>query len=253
MLQLRRGQLQEHGVALRHTPLATLDKAVPDLGLLPNLFEDEALQHLTHHEGHHGGEGVDGLDDCAHEQEGQLLLLAQLVEHNHQHVLATVHKAGADETRMAIEAAAEAHKEWAHWPWEDRAAVFLKAAELLAGPYRDILNASTMLGQSKTAHQAEIDAACELIDFWRFNPHYVRSMMEDAQPPVTGHRGGIHNSVTRAVLKPTHMIGGYAQQSYGFNYHGTVGSNRDEFVIVRKLDKVDWMDEPLDASASAAE
>lgn len=56
-------------------------------------------------------------------------------------------------------------------------------------------------------------------------------------------RGGIHNSVTRTVLKPTHMIGGYAQQSYGFNYYGTVGSNRDEFVIVRKMDKVHWMDE----------
>jgi nitrate reductase alpha subunit len=61
---------------------------------------------------------------------------------------------------------------------------------------------------------------------------------------ITGKRGGIHNSVTRAVLKPTHMIGGYAQQSYGFNYYGTVGSNRDEFVIVRKLSKVDWLDKP---------
>jgi len=60
----------------------------------------------------------------------------------------------------------------------------------------------------------------------------------------TGQRGGIHNSVTRAVLKPTHMIGGYAQQSYGFNYYGTVGSNRDEFVIIRKIAKVDWLDEP---------
>ena len=61
---------------------------------------------------------------------------------------------------------------------------------------------------------------------------------------MTGQRGGIHNSVTRAVLKPTHMIGGYAQQSYGFNYYGTVGSNRDEFVIVRKMTKVDWLDTP---------
>ena len=60
----------------------------------------------------------------------------------------------------------------------------------------------------------------------------------------TGQRGGIHNSVTRVVLKPTHMIGGYAQQSYGFNYYGTVGSNRDEFVIVRKMVKVDWLDTP---------
>ncbi|MFZ4703764.1 MAG: molybdopterin dinucleotide binding domain-containing protein, partial [Candidatus Methylumidiphilus sp.] len=61
---------------------------------------------------------------------------------------------------------------------------------------------------------------------------------------TTGQRGGIHNSVTRATLKPTHMIGGYAQQSYGFNYYGTVGANRDEFVIVRKMDKVDWLEEP---------
>ncbi len=69
---------------------------------------------------------------------------------------------------------------------------------------------------------------------------------------TTGHRGGIHNSVTRATLKPTHMIGGYAQQSYGFNYYGTVGSNRDEFVIVRKMDNVDWLDRPT-ISAEAAE
>jgi nitrate reductase alpha subunit len=57
---------------------------------------------------------------------------------------------------------------------------------------------------------------------------------------ITGHRGGIHNSVTRAVVKPTHMIGGYAQLAYGFNYYGTVGSNRDEFVVVRKLPRVEW-------------
>jgi nitrate reductase alpha subunit len=59
---------------------------------------------------------------------------------------------------------------------------------------------------------------------------------------ITGLRGGIHNSVTRTMLKPTHMVGGYAQLSYGFNYYGTVGSNRDEFVIVRKLNKIDWLD-----------
>jgi nitrate reductase alpha subunit len=61
---------------------------------------------------------------------------------------------------------------------------------------------------------------------------------------ITGQRGGIHNSVTRTVLKPTHMIGGYAQQSYGFNYYGTIGTNRDEFVIIRKMSKVDWLDKP---------
>jgi nitrate reductase alpha subunit len=67
---------------------------------------------------------------------------------------------------------------------------------------------------------------------------------------VTGTRGGIHNSVTRTVTKPTHMIGGYAQQSYGFNYYGTIGTNRDEFVIVRKMKNVDWLDEPADTAAA---
>jgi len=62
---------------------------------------------------------------------------------------------------------------------------------------------------------------------------------------VTGQRGGIHNSVTRIVLKPTHMIGGYAQFSYGFNYYGTIGTNRDEFVVVRKMVKIDWLDTPV--------
>ena len=70
---------------------------------------------------------------------------------------------------------------------------------------------------------------------------------------LTGQRGGIHNSVTRAVLKPTHMIGGYAQQSYGFNYYGTIGTNRDEFVIVRKMEKVDWLEGPAVAAKEAAE
>jgi nitrate reductase alpha subunit len=67
---------------------------------------------------------------------------------------------------------------------------------------------------------------------------------------ITGTRGGIHNSVTRAVVKPTHMIGGYAQQSYGFNYHGTIGTNRDEFVIVRKMAKVDWLDQPAEKATA---
>jgi nitrate reductase alpha subunit len=69
---------------------------------------------------------------------------------------------------------------------------------------------------------------------------------------LTGQRGGIHNSVTRTVLKPTHMIGGYAQLSYGFNYYGTVGSNRDEFVVVRKMDSVDWLERPAGQSREAA-
>jgi 1-pyrroline-5-carboxylate dehydrogenase len=108
--------------------------------------------------------------------------LAQTVmPHNHRHVLAQWHRASAASVDEAILAAQEAARDWANWAWEDRAAVFLKAAELLATTWRATLNAATMLGQSKTAFQAEIDAACELIDFWRFNPHYAQSLY-DEQP-----------------------------------------------------------------------
>ncbi len=98
---------------------------------------------------------------------------AAVMPHDKGHVLADVHQGGADEVRQAIDAAAEAWHDWSRWPWEERAAVFLRASELLAGPWRDTLNAATMLGQSKTAHQAEIDAACELIDFFRFNVEFM--------------------------------------------------------------------------------
>ena len=83
--------------------------------------------------------------------------------------------------------------------------------------------------------------------------HAQEKLVNVPGSPLTGNRGGIHNSVTRAVLKPTHMIGGYAQLSYGFNYYGTVGSNRDEFVIVRKLSKVDWLEELLPEGALPGE
>ena len=75
--------------------------------------------------------------------------------------------------------------------------------------------------------------------------HAQEKIVNTPGSEMTGQRGGIHNSVTRTVLKPTHMIGGYAQLAYGFNYYGTVGANRDEFVIVRKMKKVDWLDQPL--------
>src|SRR5213595_3402824 len=99
--------------------------------------------------------------------------------HNRSHVLASVHKGGAKEVERAIAASAEAWADWSRTPWEERAAVFLRAADLLAGPWRQTLNAATMLGQSKTAHQAEIDAACELIDFWRFNVQYMTRIYEE--------------------------------------------------------------------------
>jgi 1-pyrroline-5-carboxylate dehydrogenase len=93
--------------------------------------------------------------------------------HDHEHLLAQYHKAGPEEIGLAVESALKAWKEWSEMDWVSRASVFLRAAELLATKYRYILNASTMLGQSKTAHQAEIDSACELIDFYRFNPYYM--------------------------------------------------------------------------------
>ena len=99
-----------------------------------------------------------------------------VMPHNHHHVLARWHKAGPAEVARAIEAAREAHGPWSRMAWEQRAAVFLKAADLLAGPWRQVFNAATMLGQSKTAHQAEIDAACELIDFWRFNVSFMQEI-----------------------------------------------------------------------------
>jgi 1-pyrroline-5-carboxylate dehydrogenase len=99
--------------------------------------------------------------------------------HDHRHVLATFHQAGAEQVQQAAEAAKKAWKEWSETPWEQRAAVLLRAADLLAGPWRDTVNAATMLNQSKTSFQAEIDSACELIDFYRFNPYFMRRLYED--------------------------------------------------------------------------
>ncbi len=99
--------------------------------------------------------------------------------HNHELVLAQVHNCGEKEVHMAIDACMKARADWMNMAWTDRAAVFLRAAELLAGPWRDTINAATMLGQSKNAHQAEIDAACELIDFLRFNAYYMAQIYSD--------------------------------------------------------------------------
>jgi 1-pyrroline-5-carboxylate dehydrogenase len=109
-----------------------------------------------------------------------------IVPHDKAHVLADVHQGGAKEVDRAIGAAAEAWEDWHRTPWEDRAAVFLRAAELLAGPWRSTLNAATMLGQSKTAHQAEIDAACEVIDFWRWNVEFMLRIYEDQPVSPSG-------------------------------------------------------------------
>ncbi len=102
-----------------------------------------------------------------------------VMPHRKKHVLADVAKGGAEHVEQAVAAARDAHADWSRLPWAERAAVFLRAAELLAGPWRSTIVAATMLNQSKTVHQAEIDAACELIDFWRFNVEFMIRMYEE--------------------------------------------------------------------------
>ncbi len=108
-----------------------------------------------------------------------------VMPHRNKHVLGDVHQSTAEHVNRAVDAASAAHASWAALSWQDRAAIFLRAADLLAGPWRDTINAATMLGQSKTAHQAEIDAACELIDYWRFNVEYAARIYAEqpASPP----------------------------------------------------------------------
>jgi 1-pyrroline-5-carboxylate dehydrogenase len=120
--------------------------------------------------------------------DGKTLQTGNTVEirapHDHKLLLGKYHTVGEKEVNLAIESALNARKTWSEMPMEDRASVFLRAAELLAGPYRDKINASTMLGQSKNVYQSEIDAACELIDFWRFNVKYMLEIYRQ-QPLVS--------------------------------------------------------------------
>lgn len=99
--------------------------------------------------------------------------------HDHKHTLGVYHKAEEKHIHQAIESALEARKKWSQMPWQQRAGIFLRAAELIAGPYRAKINAATMLGQSKNIHQAEIDAACELIDFLRYNVQYMTEIYQE--------------------------------------------------------------------------
>lgn len=117
--------------------------------------------------------------------------------HNHSRLLAKFHQAGAEEVNQAVRAAMSVRKEWAATPWEDRAAIFLRAAEMLATEWRATLNGATMLGQSKTVFQAEIDSACELIDFWRFNVKFMQEIYQ--QQPISSR--GIWNRVEHRGLE----------------------------------------------------
>jgi 1-pyrroline-5-carboxylate dehydrogenase len=109
-----------------------------------------------------------------------------VMPHRKSHVLADVAKGGPEHVQQAIDAAREAHGEWSRMSWHERAAIFLRAGELLAGPWRTTVNAATMLNQSKTVHQAEIDAVCELIDFWRWNVEYVTRIYAEQPYSPTG-------------------------------------------------------------------
>lgn len=120
-----------------------------------------------------------------------------IAPHDHQHVVGTYHLAEKQHVEKAIKTALEARKKWAALPWEERAAIFLKAAELIAGPYRAKMNAATMIAQSKTIHQAEIDSACELIDFLRFNVEFMANIYND-QPISTD---GVWNRVEYRPLE----------------------------------------------------
>lgn len=107
--------------------------------------------------------------------------------HNHKNVIATYHKAGEKEVKMAIDAALEAHKQWSVMSWVERVSIVLKIAELISKKHRNLINAATMVGQGKNAYQAEIDAVCETIDFIRFNAHYVSEIYNDQPHSETGN------------------------------------------------------------------
>jgi len=119
--------------------------------------------------------------------------------HDHKHTLGTYHMGDASHVQMAIDAALKAKAAWEDTPWQHRAAVFLKCADLLAGPYRQKFNAATMLAQSKNCYQAEIDAACELIDFFRFNAYYMAQIYKEQPNSTSG--SGIWNQLEHRALE----------------------------------------------------
>jgi len=135
--------------------------------------------------------------------------------HAHRHVLGTIRAATKGDATAAVDAAMDAAPDWRGMSFDDRAAILLKAADLLAGPWRARLNAATMLGQSKTAYQAEIDAACELIDFWRFNVHFARQIREE-QPPANSR--GLWNRTDYRSLE------GFVYAVTPFNFTAIAGN-----------------------------
>jgi 1-pyrroline-5-carboxylate dehydrogenase len=141
--------------------------------------------------------------------------IAVVQPHDHAHVLGTLRNSDHKDAQKAIEAATEAAPPWRAMPFDERCAVLLRAAELLAGPWRQRLNAATVLGQSKTAFQAEIDAACELIDFWRFNVHYAKQIL--TEQPIA-NSPGIWNRTDHRPLE------GFVYAITPFNFTAIAGN-----------------------------
>jgi 1-pyrroline-5-carboxylate dehydrogenase len=140
----------------------------------------------------------------------------QVIPHDHGHIIANVHLAGRAEMEAACDAAVQAQQDWIELGLEGRCAVYERCAELLAGDWRMRVNAATMLNQSKTAFQAEVDAACELIDFWRFNCHYARSFHDDFQPLISPE--GVQNSTEIRPLE------GFVLAITPFNFTSIAGN-----------------------------
>ncbi|HET8683047.1 MAG TPA: aldehyde dehydrogenase family protein, partial [Micromonosporaceae bacterium] len=134
--------------------------------------------------------------------------------HRHRHVLGVIHSTTNSDAAAAVTAAKEAAPMWRALSYADRSAIFLRAAELLAGPWRDTLNAATMLGQSKTCYQAEIDAACELIDFLRFNVHFGRKLL--GEQPMSSP--GVWNRLDHRPLE------GFVYAVTPFNFTAIAGN-----------------------------
>jgi acyl-CoA reductase-like NAD-dependent aldehyde dehydrogenase len=151
---------------------------------------------------------------------------AVMQPHNHSHVLGVLRSSTQDDAKKAIEAAAVAAPAWRALPFDERAAVFLRAADLLAGPWRQRLNAATVLGQSKTAYQAEIDSACELIDFWRFNVHFARRILGE-QPDANST--GVWNRLEDVVR--------HAESASPYALTGSI--------LARDRKVIDWASEGL--------
>ncbi len=183
----------------------------PILGYAPGSAERERLQHKL---AELRGKQIDVSMRIAGKSVKGSKKVAMTCPHDHQHVLGHYYEGGKNEVSQAIDAALAAHEAWASTPWERRAAIFLKAAELSATKYRMDLNARTMLGQSKNAFQAEIDAACEWVDFLRFNVHYASQIYSDQ--PVSSP--GVWNRVEYRALE------GFVYALTPFNFTAIAGN-----------------------------